>query len=118
VPDPARETDAARLPGGEPSSTDEASEVRYLPVPAKPRPVEASPVRPLERLVVEPLPATIAAAAGGFLAGVASWVMVRMLRGRRSQRAVGRALTGRRRGKRLEVAGSRSFLVDIHMLRR
>ena len=63
------------------------------------------------------MPATIVAATGGFLAGVASWVLVRVLRGRPRRRPV--RLAGRRgRGNRLDVAGSRSFLVDVHLLKR
>ena len=54
----------------------------------------------------------VLAAAGGFLAGVASFVLFRM---RPSQRKL---RVGRRRGKKVEIAESRSFLVDIHLLKR
>jgi hypothetical protein len=63
-----------------------------------------------ERIVA--LPAPVLAAAGGFLAGVATFVLFRMRHPRRSLRI------GRRRGRKIEVADSRSFLVDIHLLKR
>lgn len=94
-------------------------EGRYLPVPAGEVAVEAAPARPIERAQPVPLPAAVAAAAGGFLAGVATFVLVRILRRHRAERALGRVLARRGRGRGgLEIAGSRSFLVDIHLLRR
>jgi hypothetical protein len=90
--------------------------------PALPPPeeeVDALPVlaeaRPIERPTPAPLPAVVAAGAVGFLAGVAAWVLMRVLRRPRGSRAV-RAL-GRRRARGLEISGTRSFLVDIHLLR-
>jgi len=81
------------------------AEVRPLPVLAEPRPIERRP--PVS------LPAAVAAATGGFLLGVATFVLVRVLRRPRSS-----ALRlGGRRGKKVDVAGSRSFLVDIHLLK-
>ena len=80
---------------------------------------EVSEVRPVEpegpqTLVqrVAALPAPAIAAAGGFLAGVATFVLFRMRPSRRKLRI------GRRRGKKIEIAESRSFLVDIHLLKR
>ena len=67
--------------------------------------------RPIERRPVVPLPAAVAAATGGFLLGVATFLMVRVLR---RPRPVALRL-GRRRKK--DIAASRSFLVDIHLLR-
>jgi len=54
------------------------------------------------------------AAAGGFIMGVVTWVAVRVLRGgRRSS-----LRRGGRRGRRgVEIASSRSFLVDVHLLK-
>jgi hypothetical protein len=52
----------------------------------------------------------------GFVAGVLAWTLVRVLRRPRSSAAV-RALGGRRR-RGIEVAGTRSFLVDVHLLKR
>lgn len=110
--EPAQETDFPPEQGGE------TSEVRYLPAPVTGEAVEARPARPLERLTTEPLPPAVVAATGGFLAGIASLVLVRILRGgARAQRVGGLMPRGRRR-RRLDVAGTRSFLVDVHMLRR
>jgi hypothetical protein len=82
------------------------ADVRPLPVLAEPRAVE----RPRER----PLPSAVVAATGGFLAGIATFVLVRLLRRPRSAASL---RLGRRRGKRVEVAASRSFLVDVHLLK-
>jgi hypothetical protein len=79
------------------------AEVRPLPVLAEPRPIE--------RRAPVPLPAAIAAATGGFLLGIATFVLVRVLR-RPKPVAV---RLGRR--KKVDVAASRSFLVDIHLLK-
>lgn len=59
------------------------------------------------------LPAPVLAASAGFLAGVATFVLYR-LRHPRSRKV--RLGTGR--GKKIEIAESRSFLVDIHLLKR
>ena len=75
------------------------------------RPVEPQPPRTLAERVVA-LPAPVLAAAGGFLAGVATFVLYRLGRPRRKLAA------GKRRGKKVEIADSRSFLVDIHLLKR
>ena len=79
------------------------AEVRPLPVLAEPRPIE--------RRVEVSLPAAVAAATGGFLLGVATFLLVRVLR-RPRPTAV---RLGRR--KKVDVAASRSFLVDIHLLK-
>jgi ABC-type Fe3+-siderophore transport system permease subunit len=79
------------------------ADVRPLPVLAEPRPVE--------RRVEVSLPAAVAAATGGFLLGVATFVMVRLLRRPRHTPI----RLGRR--KKVDVAASRSFLVDIHLLK-
>ena len=92
-------------------------EVRHLPVPS---PVPEA--RPIERppragggiqAFISSLPAPAVAAAGGFLMGVVTWVAVRVLRGDR-RRAV---MSRRRRRKGVEVAATRSFLVDVHLLK-
>jgi hypothetical protein len=86
---------------------DEVDE-RPLPVLAQPRPVE----RPREAS----LPAAAAAATGGFLLGMAAFVLVRVLRRPRSAAAL-RLGRGATRGRRVEVVASRSFLVDVHLLK-
>lgn len=75
------------------------------------RPVEPDPPGTLIERVAA-LPAPVLAATGGFLAGVATFVLFRM-RGSRRKLSI-----GRRRGKKIEIAESRSFLVDIHLLKR
>jgi hypothetical protein len=91
------------------------AEVRHLPVLA-----ELPEPRPLERRYprIAALPAPVVAAAGGFLAGVATFVLVRVLR--RPSRAPARRASrlGRRRRDSQDVVASRSFLVDVHLLKR
>jgi hypothetical protein len=81
------------------------AEVRPLPVLAEPRPIE-------RRLEVS-LPAALAAATGGFLLGIATFVLVRVLRRPRPTSL----RLGSGKGKKVDVAASRSFLVDIHLLK-
>jgi hypothetical protein len=90
LPDPSREADA-----------------RPLPVLAEPRAVR--------RVPEVSLPAAVVATTGGFLLGVATFVLMRVLR--RPRPATLRLGRGGGRGKRVEVAASRSFLVDVHLLR-
>jgi hypothetical protein len=78
------------------------------PLPA-PRPRNELAERPDAVLV-----APVAAATGGLVAGLATMMIVRGLRHRPKRVRVG----GRRRGKGLEVTATRSFLVDVHMLKR
>jgi hypothetical protein len=77
-------------------------------------PVLAEP-RPIERRVEVSLPAAVAAATGGFLVGVVTFLLVRVLR--RPKRGAALRLGGRGRGKKVDVAASRSFLVDVHLLK-
>ena len=76
------------------------------------RPVERPPMTLAERIVA--LPAPVLAATGGFLVGVATFVLFRLRHPRGRKVRVG----GRRGGKKIEIAESRSFLVDIHLLKR
>ena len=80
-------------------------------------PVLASEVRPIEPVPSAVLSAPAAAAAGGFLAGIVTFVLVRALRARPGRFRLRR----RRRGgveRALEIAASRSFLVDVHVVKR
>ena len=86
----------------------EEVDVRPLPVLAEPRPVERPPEASL--------PATVVAATGGFLLGIAAFVLVRVLRRPRSAATL-RLRRGGSRGRRVEVAASRSFLVDVPLLK-
>ena len=85
------------------------AEVRPLPVLAEPR--------PLQRAAVVTVPAAIAAATGGFLLGVATFVLVRILRRPRAGVRLSRKAARARGGKKVDVAASRSFLVDVHLLK-
>jgi hypothetical protein len=95
----------------EPSESRELAEVRPLPVLAEP-----PEARVLDRPAPASLPVVAAVASIGFVAGVLAWTLVRVLRRADSSSAV-RAL-GRRRRRGIEIAGTRSFLVDVHLLRR
>jgi hypothetical protein len=109
----------ADTPSGDPAdrSLGDASDVPALPAgePEPPLPVLAE-ARPIERPAPVSLPAAVAAATGGFLLGVAAFVLVRVLRRPRPARLkLGRGIS--RRGQRVDVTATRSFLVDVHLLR-
>jgi hypothetical protein len=91
----------------------DSEHVDALPVLAEVSEVRAiePPPRGLAERVVA-LPAPVLAATGGFLAGVATFVLFRLRGSRRTLKI------GRKRGKKIEIAESRSFLVDIHLLKR
>ena len=76
--------------------------------------VESSTIE-LERPAEVSLLPAVVAATGGFALGVASFVLVRILR--RPKRARLRR-RDRRRRDRIEVASTRSFVIDIHLLDR
>ena len=79
-------------------------------------PVLASEARPIERVTVQsPLAAPAVVATGGLLAGLATFVLARVLRNGVRRRPAMR-LGGRRRGAKLDIVASRSFLVDVHVL--
>jgi hypothetical protein len=76
-----------------------------------------------EARVIEPVrpaavPVPVVAAAGGAVVGAVAYMLLRVLR--RPARRRGAVRIGKRRGRRgqFEVTGSRSFLVDVHMLKR
>ena len=91
---------------------EEPPENRNLPVLAN-----APEARVIERPEPMPLSAPIAAATSGVLAGIGAMVLARVLRRglRRQPRAI---RLGGRKGTKLDVAASRSFLVDVHVLNR
>ena len=96
------------MPDPERSESTELAEVRPLPVLAE--------TRVLDKPAPPPLPVVVAVGTIGFMAGVLAWTLVRVLRRPSGSSAV-RAL-GRRRRRGIEVAGTRSFLVDVHLLKR
>jgi hypothetical protein len=102
----------------DPADREGDGEVRHLPVLASETAAEqfASEPRPLEPLRTA-LPAPLIAAAGGFALGVATYLFVRVIRAATSPaRAV--AKRRKKRTKGLDIAASRSFLVDVHLLKR
>jgi hypothetical protein len=90
----------------EPDVYVEAEVVDGLPVLAE--------VRPLEAVQSPSLPAVQAAAAAatGFVAGAATIALVRRV----SARRVARARARRPGHGRLPIVGTRSFLVDVHLI--
>ena len=95
------------------SSASSNGELRNAPVPV------SRPIRALEQrrkvLLALPLPrGPVAVAAGGVTAGAVMVALARAIRGRRRGR-IGRR---RRRELRRTVVGTRSFLVDVHLLGR
>lgn len=77
--------------------------------------LDLAPVRAIEPYVPTVLPAVqaIAVAATGFVAGAATVALVR----RHSTRKLARARIGRRQGSGgLPIVGTRSFLVDVHLI--
>lgn len=87
-------------------------ELRQAPVPV------AGPVRAVEPrfagLPAVPVPRGAAAVAAGGVAGIVAFSAIRVLRRRRRTRL------GRRRPKEAQrsILGTRSFLVDVHVLGR
>ena len=73
--------------------------------------------RAIERRQSPGLPAPVVAATGGALVAAVGYVLLRVLRRPARRRTAVRLGKSRRRGA-LEVTGSRSFLVDVHMLKR
>ncbi|MGI8945098.1 MAG: hypothetical protein ACR2GL_02515 [Thermoleophilaceae bacterium] len=89
------------------------AEVRHLPAPVD------APRGELDRPEPATLPATLAAATGGFVLGVIAFVLMKLLRRPAPARSIvrrRRRLIAGRRGP--DVADTRSFLVDVHLLKR
>jgi len=86
------------------------AEVRRLPLPAE-------DALALERPRAATVPGAVAAATGGFVLGVATFLLLRVLRRPAAARS-----PPRRRRRRVdggaEIASTRSFLVDVHLLKR
>jgi hypothetical protein len=108
--------------------TDAASSGDSLPVLAKeatvlaPRPLPAPAAKGPPALLV-PIAQAAAAAAGGFVAGAALVGLARRRqrrvaapRPRRGGRALRRSQSGGRPGELVHIVGSRSLLVDVHLL--
>ena len=109
-PEPPEQVDGELVPEGEAP----VAEVRRLPLAEH----EAS-VLERPRVRVGSVPVTVAAAAGGFVLGVASFVLMRVLRRPGSARVLARRrgrLAARRRD--VDIESTRSFLIDVHLLKR
>ena len=78
----------------------------------------ASEARVIAPIQPQQLPAPVVAAAGGAVVGALTFMLFRVLRRPARQRAQLRIGRRGRRGRGLEITGSRSFLVDVHMLKR
>ncbi|MBX5442216.1 MAG: hypothetical protein IRZ32_11910 [Solirubrobacteraceae bacterium] len=96
-----------------------------MPVEAEPEVVDGvvvrdEPGRALERRSVAPLTVQAAAVAGASLvAGATAVVLARgVARVARSPRRARLRLGGRRRGGRLDIVATRTFLVDVHLVDR
>ena len=85
--------------------------VHRLPLPRRGR-------ADFDRLGPAFVPATIVAAAGGFMLGIATFMLVRLLRGAVPARSLARRRSALTRDRGLEVQATRSFLVDVHVLKR
>ena len=96
-----------------PVEDEQVVEARPLPVVAEVQPATAIATRKVS------LPATVAAASGGFMLGVAAFMLLRVLRRPSAARSVTRRrkrMLAKRQG--VDIAASRSFLVDVHLLKR
>jgi hypothetical protein len=88
-----------------------------VPAQGPVRPVDDEASSELQRREEVSLLPAVAAATSGFLLGVATFVIVNVLRRPKPNRLARRARR-RRGGDRLEITHSRSFLVDVHLLDR
>jgi hypothetical protein len=85
---------------------------RPLPVVAEAQPTAAMVTRKAS------LPATVAAAGGGMVLGIAAFMLLRVLRRPTAARSVARRRRRLQKRQGADIAASRSFLVDVHLLKR
>jgi hypothetical protein len=78
----------------------------------------ASEARVIEPVQQPALPAPVVAAAGGAVISALTYMLFRVLRRPARRGAAIRVGRRGRRGRAIEITGSRSFLVDVHMLKR
>jgi hypothetical protein len=96
-----------------PAEDEQILEARPLPVVAETQQQTAIVTRRAS------LPATMAAAGGGMVLGFAAFMLLRVLRRPSAARSVSRRrrrMLQKRQG--VDIAASRSFLVDVHLLKR
>lgn len=103
-----RALDCARV-GDVEQQQEETAGGANLPVVAEARPIERPAPAPLEPRALAVM------AAGGAVAGAATVATVRVLNTARKRRKRRRARKGRELGS---VVGTRSFLIDVHLLDR
>jgi|GraSoiStandDraft_4_1057263.scaffolds.fasta_scaffold2081472_2 hypothetical protein len=99
------------MPPTEPAETD-VEVVDGLPVLAEPAPV------PAPRAATEVAVQAAAVAGASFVAGAGMVALLKSRKARRSALKLARGGRLRRRKGRLEVVGTRSFLVDVHLIER
>jgi len=87
-------------------------EARVLPAVADAEPATAIATRKVS------VPATVAAAGGGMALGIAAFMLLRVLRRPNAARSVAKRRKRMQAKRGVEVAASRSFLVDVHLLKR
>ena|SRR3954468_11885000 len=99
------------MPPTEPAEA-EPEVVDGVPVLAEPASVAAA--RPATEVAVQ----AAAVAGASFVAGAGVVALLRSRKARKSALKLARAGRGRRRKGRLDVVGTRSFLVDVHFVER
>lgn len=94
------------------SEDEQVVEARVLPAVPGEQPGSEVAVRKVS------LPATVAAAGGGMVLGIAAFMLLRVLRRPSAAKSVARRRKRMQAKRGVEVAASRSFLVDVHLLKR
>ncbi len=104
--------DEAGIDGELVPEDEQVVEARVLPVVAEAEPATAIATRKVS------VPATVAAAGGGMVLGIAAFMLLRVLRRPNAARSVAKRRKRMQAKRGVEVAASRSFLVDVHLLKR
>jgi hypothetical protein len=101
------------------SESPDTTAIEAVPVNGEVRPIEPAAQHGAALALRTPTQAAVVAVTG-FVAGAATLALVHRRRTRRAlTRSAGRRRTlGRKRGEVISVAGTRSFLVDVHLLNR
>jgi hypothetical protein len=104
--------DEAGIDGELVSEDEHVVEARPLPVAAGAQPETALVTRKVS------VPATVAAAGGGMVLGIAAFMLLRVLRRPNAARSVAKRRRRMQAKRGVDIAASRSFLVDVHLLKR
>jgi hypothetical protein len=97
---------------GELVSDEQVVEARVLPVVAEAEPTTAIATRKVS------VPAAVAAAGSGMVLGIAAFMLLRVLRRPNAARSVAKRRRRMQAKRGVDIAASRSFLVDVHLLKR